>query len=184
MITWIDVETTGVDANADKLLQIALIVTDENLEIIKGSEYEKKVFYTAEEIESLKESTDPYVIEMHNKTNLWNLCTREGIPLEDLNEDVTSHLKKFVPEANTSRLAGNSITLDRNFINEHLPALGEHLHYRSFDVTSISGFAGLFLPSSMEYRKNDSTHEAMDDIRASIEQMKYYRDLFASMMKS
>lgn len=177
-IVWLDVETTGVEENeGDKLLQVALLVTDEAMNVLDGSEFEVKIHYSAEEVEAMKLTTDEYVVNMHNATNLWNLLPVEGIPMAEAEAQLLAHLRKFVPEAKSARIAGNSITLDRNFLRKNMRELFEHLHYRSFDASTISGLAETLAPWELLYQKPKSTHEAMQDIRDSVDEMRYYREL-------
>lgn len=177
-IVWLDVETTGVEENeGDKLLQVALLVTDEAMNVLDGSEFEVKIHYSTEEVEAMKLTTDEYVVNMHNATNLWNLLPVEGIPMAEAEAQLLAHLRKFVPEAKSARIAGNSITLDRNFLRKNMRELFEHLHYRSFDASTISGLAETLAPSELLYQKPKSTHEAMQDIRDSVDEMRYYREL-------
>lgn len=175
-IVWIDVETTGIDANHEKLLQVALRVTDHDLNFIDGDGFERKVYYSEDEVAKIKERAVPFVQEMHEKTGLWDALSTEGIPMGVLEVDIMAHLVEHVPEAKTARLAGNSITLDRNFINANLPVLGNHLHYRSYDVTTIAGMVEMYVGGGKMYRK-DSTHEAMDDITESVNEFRHYKEL-------
>lgn len=175
-IIWIDVESTGIDANHERLLQVACRITNHDLEILDGEGYEAKVHYSPEEVERMKRTTSEFVVEMHTKTGLWDQLHTEGIALEAMEEGLLAHIKQYVPEARKARLAGNSITLDRNFINTYLPAVGEHLHYRSYDVSSIAGMVEMYMGGGKMYRK-DSTHEAMDDITESIKEMAHYQKL-------
>lgn len=183
-IIWLDVETTGVDERNEKLLQVALLVTDEKMNILPGSEFEVKIKYSAEEVEAMKNNADAFVVNMHSKTGLWELLTTEGVTMVEAEEQLLAHVKQFAPEARTARMGGNSITLDRNFIRENMPELSEHFHYRSFDATTISEFALTMAPAHLLYQKPASTHEAMQDIRDSVGAMKYYRNLFLPLFES
>lgn len=177
-IIWLDVETTGVEEDeGDKLLQVAVLVTDQEMNILDGSEFEVKIHYSADEVEEMKKLTDEYVVNMHNATNLWNLLPVEGIPMDEAEQKLLAHLREFVPEAKTARIAGNSITLDRNFLRKNMRNLFEHLHYRSFDASTISGLAETLAPKELLYQKPKSTHEAMQDIRDSVAEMRHYREL-------
>lgn len=184
-IIWLDVETTGVEEyEGDKLLQVAVLVTDQEMNILEGSEFEVKIHYSADEVEAMKQVTSEYVVNMHNATNLWNLLPVDGIPMAEAEEQLLAHVRKFVPVAKTARIAGNSITLDRNFLRKNMRQLFDHLHYRSFDASTISGLAETLAPKHLLYQKPESTHEAMQDIRDSVDEMRYYRELIKPIFEA
>lgn len=177
-IVWIDVESTGIDANTEALLQVACRITDQDLEFIDGDGFEAKIFYTPHEIAYMKRKSVPYVVDMHTKTELWDsLDDPANGSVEDVENALLEHIRKYVPEAGTARLAGNSITLDRNFINVNLPRVGEHLHYRSYDNSSTAGLVEMYMGSDKMYVKKQSSHEAMDDITQSVMEARYYKNL-------
>lgn len=170
-IVWIDVETTGIDANKEHLLQVACIVTDGNLvELDKG--YEQKVYYSQENAKEMRFNADPYVQNMHDVTGLWKALP-SGVKLEEMSNSLLSYIKGFVPDARTARLGGNSITLDRNFLHANVPDVLNHLHYRSYDITSISGFFELYVPGVGPFEKK-LAHEALGDIQESIAEARHY----------
>jgi oligoribonuclease len=171
-IAWIDVETNGTEDRKNVLLEVACIITDTQLNILDEVGYQAIIQYSAEEVAAIKEVTIPYVIDMHTKTGLWDKLP-EGKPLGDVDMELYTYLKSFAPEANTMRLGGNSITLDRNFINRYLPVSGSHLHYRSIDVSSVAGLAQYWYNGLQFSKKN--VHSAMDDIRESIEELRWLR---------
>jgi oligoribonuclease len=172
LITWIDVETTGVDADTDALLEVACLITDFHLNIVEPSGFRAIIQYSVDEVEELKKSTTPYVINMHTKTGLWDSLP-DGTPLGEVDVQLRDYIASLVAEPNTSRLGGNSITLDRNFINKYLPMSGGYLHYRSVDVTSIAGLAQHWY-NGLQYQKK-TLHSAMDDIMESIEELRFLR---------
>lgn len=172
-IIWIDVETTGINARSNSLLQVACLVTDKNLNILNEG-YEAKVHYREDAVKDMKKITTPFVVEMHEKTNLWDALPVEGKSLNVIDDELLAEIKKYVPEPNTARLGGNSITLDRNFLQANLPKTFAHLHYRSYDISSIAGFFEMFTKVS-GYQKQ-ATHEALSDIKESIAEARYYAD--------
>lgn len=177
-IVWIDVETTGIDANKEKLLQVACIITDGNLEELNEG-FEAKVFYSVDEVAAMKAGTIPFVREMHEKTGLWDLMPTEGITMQELSDSLLDELKRHT-SAGKSRLGGNSITLDRNFINKNIPDVGNFLSYRSYDMSSVSGWFELYAPEVPLFVK-ENNHEALDDIRASIAEGKYFMEALRKM---
>lgn len=177
-IVWIDVETTGLDANTEHLLQVACIITDGNLQELNEG-FEAKVYYSSDEVEKMKRSCIPFVKEMHEKTGLWDLIPTEGIPMQELSDSLLDELKRHT-SAGKSRLGGNSITLDRNFINKNIPDVGNFLSYRSYDMSSVSGWFELYAPEVPLFVK-ENNHEALDDIRASIAEGKYFMEALRKM---
>lgn len=178
-IVWLDVETTGVDSRVDSLLQVACVITDSALNVLhKG--IERKVFYSFDEVESLKSNADDYVVNMHENTGLWSALPVEGVALSKVSDDVCGYIDDFVDSSYRARLGGNSITLDRNFIEVNLPDVFSRLNYRSYDMTSVGGFFDLFAPGVKKFEKK-RTHDALDDIRESITEAQYYAGFLKSV---
>lgn len=175
-IVWIDVESTGIDPhNGDKLLQVACRITNEELEFLDGDGFEMKVYYPLTEAQQMRDTAPDVVRSMHDATGLWDALPG-GAPIQSVEEFLLRHIQKFVPQARTARLGGNSITLDRNFLAKYLPSVSNYLHYRSVDVTSVAGLVEMWMPTSKMYHK-DSTHDAMDDITESVRELLHYRRL-------
>lgn len=172
-IIWIDVESTGVEPfKKDELLEVACLITDADLNILDEEGFRAVIKYSDLQISRMKLRTSPYVLEMHTKTGLWDELPH-GTAVKDVDESLLAYIKRFVPEARKARIAGNSITLDRNFMEANLPQSYGHLHYRSYDVSTIAGLASAWYEDEGYQKK--LTHAAMDDIRESIEELRYYR---------
>lgn len=172
-IIWTDVETNGLSpSKGNVLLEVAAVITDTNLNIIDEG-YNAVVKYTATEVKDIKDNTVPFVLDMHEKTGLWEKLLI-GTPLAVLDNELLDYLSYHVPEPKSARLAGNSITLDRNFLEAFLPQSFQHFHYRSFDVSTVTGLAEEWL--GIEPFKKKATHAAMDDILESIEELRYLRE--------
>lgn len=177
-ICWIDVEASGKDCEKDVLLEVACLITDLELNVLDESGYESVLWYPESHLEELKSKTVPLVVDMHTKTGLWDRLS-SGTMRHQVDAELLEYIKTYIPDPETSRLGGNSITLDRNFINKNLPGVGEHLHYRSIDVSTMSGLVQYWAPSQKQYRKK-TVHSAMSDIRESIEELKFLRkNMFA-----
>lgn len=170
-VVWIDVETTGLDADRHKLLQVACIVTDGDYnELDEG--YEGKVFQSATQVDILRGTSSDIVRQMHDANGLWDALP-SGKALEEVEQELLSYITQHVPEARTARLGGNSITLDRNFLQKNVPSVFNHIHYWSYDISSVAGMFDQFVPSVKRYEKK-ATHDALDDIRESIAEGKHY----------
>jgi len=178
-IIWIDVETSGIDPKECKLIQVAAIVTDGHLNEI-SEPFERKIYYSESEVSRIRSEANEFVQNMHDKNGLWNALPIEGESLEKVDKDLRNFLADYT-EPNTARLGGNSITLDRNFLNEFLPNSFAHIHYRSYDLSSVAGWFELYDPNFVPFVKN-SNHEALDDIRASIAEGLYYASIINKNM--
>lgn len=168
-IIWIDVETTGLSAAKERLLEVACIITDDQLNEV--ARYEA-VTGEAKFVDFAK--VDPYVIDMHFKNGLW----QESLLRGESRMVVDSDLFEFIMAngAEKSQLGGSTISFDRNFIEMHLPVTNTLLHYRNIDVTTFNEIAKRLWPSVHEARPRGtgSTHRAMPDIEGSLNVMRYY----------
>lgn len=167
-LVWIDIETTGLNLKKDKLIQIAVLVTDINLNLLDDKGYVGYVRITDEDISLM----DDFVKDMHTKNGLIEICKRSKLSLEDIDRESTEYISKFV-NVKEAPLCGNSIAFDRSFIEYHMPLLTDYLHYRNIDVSTVKQLSNIW--KNDVYKKVESTHEALDDIRQSIEELKYYR---------
>lgn len=170
-ITWIDVETGGLDESTDKLYEVAAIVTDRNLNILDPEGFNMVVHYPVAEVEALRNASVPFVQQMHDKTGLWERLP-SGTPLTEVDTKLHEYIAQF-SGPKTSRLGGNSITLDRNFLRANLPLAFGHISYQSMDVSSFAGVAQAWYGVTYEKKL---LHSAFSDITESIEELRYYRD--------
>ncbi len=174
MIAWTDVETTGVDTReGHKLLQIAVIITDENFQEL--ATLEQKFYYSAEAVEKLKELAGDYVTNMHAATGLWDQLPEAAETPETFDLKLLRWLQSNQPLAKTLLFGGNSITLDREFMREFLPKSYEHFSHRSLDMTSVENYFA-FTQGRERFEKK-TTHNALDDIRESLDSLLYHRKL-------
>lgn len=174
-IVWADVETDGLKTRGGHLLEVAVLVTDPELNILDEDGYEAVVKYPEGTVRLMREAANPFVREMHDKTGLWVECTRKTAkPLAEIDAGLSKYLREF-GRANTMPLAGNSVRLDFNFIEEFLPKTYGHLDYHMIDVSSVAGLAHRWYPDLLRPEK-ESDHTAMVDIRESIKELRYYRE--------
>ena len=169
-IVWIDCEMTGLDLEIDALIEIAVLVTDENLNLL-GDGIDL-VIHT--EIEKLDAMTTE-VKKMHTESGLLEKI-KDGVSMSVAEEKILEYLSQFTASGK-SPIAGNSIGMDRNFINRDMPKLGGFLHYRSIDVSSIKELARRWHPKVyFNAPKKTGNHRALGDIQDSIAELKYYRE--------
>jgi oligoribonuclease len=172
-IVWVDVETNGLDAHKNYLLEVAALVTDLDLNILDEVGYQTPIHYTEAQAADIRSVTTPYVQNMHDQTGLWGRLP-SGKNEFVVDAELLAYIKQFVPEPRTARLGGNSVRLDLNFLEENLPFTAAHLHYRMFDVTSLAG-ASQWWGGVPNFEKRH-THSAMDDIQESIAEARYIRE--------
>lgn len=170
-IAWIDVETTGLSSEDDHLLEVACLITDSELNILDVTGYQSTIFYDKASVDILKSRTSDYVLDMHTKTGLWDRLLT-GAAMEKVDEELLAYLAEYVPQAGEAWLGGNSIRLDRNFMEANLDNAFNHLYYRSVDVSSFAYVANNWY--NVFYEKK-YTHSAFEDITESIDELKFYR---------
>ncbi len=171
-LVWIDCEMTGLDLVHDVLIEVAVVVTDSQLEPLHEG---LDVVIHAED--SLLDAMVPVVQEMHAASGLTEEVRRATTTLATAEEQVVDYIKRFVPEPRTAPLCGNSIATDRGFLNRDMPALDAHLHYRMIDVSSLKELARRWYPR-VYFGQPDKglAHRALADILESIQELRYYRD--------
>jgi oligoribonuclease len=172
MLAWMDLEMTGLDPATDVIVEIATLITDDDLELVA----EGPDIVVHQPPEALA-SMDPVVVEMHTRSNLLEAIAASTVTLEEAGRQTLEFLRRHIPEARTVPLCGNSIGTDRRFLAVHLPEIEEYLHYRSVDVTSIKELIKRWNPRLLDTAPGKAQgHRAMDDIRESLEELRFYRD--------
>jgi oligoribonuclease len=174
VLVWMDLEMTGLEPDTDVIVEIATLVTDDDLNIV--AEGPDLVIHQPADVLSIMK---PIVVEMHTKSGLLGAITTSTITLEEAGAATLEFIKLHVPEARTVPLCGNSIGTDRRFLAKYLPEIENYLHYRSVDVSSIKELAKRWFPKSGIDRPNKGgMHRAMDDVRESVRELQYYREKY------
>ena len=172
MLVWLDLEMTGLDPDRHVIVEIATLVTDDELEVVA----EGPDLVIAQPPAAL-EAMDEVVRRMHTTSGLLPLIQSSTVSLEEAGEATMAFVREHVPEPRTVPLCGNSIGTDRRFLARYLPALEDHLHYRSVDVSTVKELARRWYPDALKSRpEKDGRHRALDDIRESVEELRFYRD--------
>ena len=176
-IVWADCEMTGLDPDRHVLVEIAVIVTDANLNPLDEG-IDLVIHASDEELAEM----DDFVTKMHNSSGLTEQIRESKISLQDAEAQVVEYLKKYVPVSGMAPLAGNSIATDRTFITRYMPDLDGFLHYRMIDVSSIKELARRWHPRIYNGQpEKGMAHRALADIRESIRELAFYREaLFVS----
>ncbi len=168
---------TGLDPDKDVIVEIATLVTDDDLEIV--AEGPDLVVHQPPEVMAVM---GDFVRNMHTKSGLLPLILASTVSLEEAGAQTLAFIKEHVPVAGSTPLCGNSIGTDRRFLAVHLPAIEEYLHYRSVDVSTLKELARRWNPvvvSSAPAKAGG--HRALDDIRESVAELRHYRDAFLRM---
>ncbi|RAV08788.1 oligoribonuclease [Mycolicibacterium sp. GF69] len=170
-LVWIDCEMTGLDLKADRLIEIAVLVTDADLNILGDG---IDVVIHAED--AALTSMIPVVTEMHTRSGLIDEVKASTVTVPEAEEMVLDYIRSHVKQAKTAPLAGNSIATDRGFIARDMPKLDDFLHYRMIDVSSIKELCRRWYPRIyFGQPEKGLAHRALADIHESIRELEYYR---------
>jgi oligoribonuclease len=177
MLAWMDLEMTGLEPDRHVIVEIATLLTDDNLELIAEGP-DLIVQASPEELAEM----DDFVVNMHTRSGLLDDIKASTLTLEEAGAQTLAFLREHIPEARTVPLCGNSIGTDRRFLAAHLPEIEEFLHYRSIDVSTVKELARRWHPGAFKAApKKAGGHRAMDDIRESLDELRHYRSaLFVS----
>ncbi|MFV9635736.1 MULTISPECIES: oligoribonuclease [Mycobacterium] len=170
-LVWIDCEMTGLDLKTDRLIEIAVLVTDADLNIL-GDGIDVVIHTDDEALASMI----PVVTEMHTRSGLIDEVKASTVTVPEAEELVLDYIRTHVKQAKTAPLAGNSIATDRGFIARDMPKLDDYLHYRMIDVSSIKELCRRWYPRIyFGQPEKGLAHRALADIHESIRELQYYR---------
>ncbi|MDP9402858.1 MAG: oligoribonuclease [Actinomycetota bacterium] len=170
-LAWMDLEMTGLDATTCAIVEIATLVTDDDLEVVA----EGPDLVVACDPEQLAAMED-VVRKMHTKSGLLPAIESSTTTLEEAAKVTLEFLKQHVEAPRTVPLCGNSIGTDRRFLAAYMPEVDEWLHYRSVDVSTVKELCRRWYPEEFaKAPQKQGGHRALDDIRESIEELRYYR---------
>lgn len=172
MLAWIDLEMTGLDPSRHVIVEIATLITDDELNLVAEG---PNIVVSASDAEL--HQMDDFVRDMHTRSKLLDQIKETEVTLAEAGEQTLQFLKEHIPEAKTVPLCGNSIGTDRRFLLAQLPEIEEFLHYRSIDVSTVKELARRWYPKQYgNLPRKENGHRALDDIRESIEELRYYRE--------
>ncbi len=170
-LVWIDCEMTGLDPEVEVLVEIAVIVTDGQLQRIE----EGPDLVISQPPEVLERMAD-VVRQMHAESGLTEAVLASEIDVAEAERQVLDFIRRFVPEPRSAPLAGNSVHADRAFLRRYMPALEGHLHYRNVDVSTVKELARRWYPGVLDDAPPKAGgHRALADIRESIEELRWLR---------
>lgn len=171
-LIWLDLEMTGLNPDQDRIIEIATVVTDTQLEILA----EGPVF-AINQSDELLAGMDNWNTKQHGKSGLIERVKNSSVTEDEAMQKTIEFLKQYVPK-NKSPMCGNSICQDRRFLWRYMPELESYFHYRNLDVSSVKELAKRWQPEVIKGFKKKSKHLALSDIIDSINELKYYRDNF------
>ncbi|MEK7410529.1 MAG: oligoribonuclease [Actinomycetota bacterium] len=167
-----DLEMTGLDPAIDVIVEIATVVTDDELTIV--AEGPDLVIHQSADVLA---RMDPFVVEMHTKSGLLAAISASTVTLEEAGQQTLDFIKQHVADPRSVPLCGNSIGTDRRFLAKYLPDIENYLHYRSVDVSSVKELAKRWYPKvGLDRTSKSGLHRALDDVKESIRELSFYRD--------
>ncbi|MDX2419067.1 MAG: oligoribonuclease [Xanthomonadales bacterium] len=168
-LIWIDLEMTGLDTINDTILEIATIVTDAELNVLA-----KGPVCAIRHDDAVLKAMDDWNRSHHTDSGLWQRVVFSSYSMSVAESETIQFLKEWV-EKGLSPMCGNSICQDRRFLHRLMPELESWFHDRNLDVSTIKILANQWLPAELQEYEKENRHEALSDIRESIEELKYFR---------
>ena len=169
-LIWVDLEMTGLDSNKDEIIEIACIITDSDLGVVAVGP--NIVINVRDEV---LEGMDDWCKEHHGKSGLTNAVRESKVTVRDAEAQMLEFVQAHTPPK-ACPIAGNSVHMDKVFLNKYMPKFANHLHYRIVDVSTVKELCKRWYPTVMRKapRKLEA-HRALDDIKESIKEMQFYR---------
>ena len=168
-LIWIDMEMTGLDPDRDRIIEVALVVTDGDLETVAESPA-----LVVHQDDATLQGMDAWNQATHARTGLIDKVKASTLDEATVEAAMVGFIREYVP-ARASPMCGNSICQDRRFLARWMPRLEAHFHYRNLDVSTLKELARRWKPELMKGVPKEGKHEALADILESIEELKYYR---------
>ncbi|HLR82954.1 MAG TPA: oligoribonuclease [Paenalcaligenes sp.] len=174
-LVWLDMEMTGLDPNKERIIEVAVVVTEANLDVV--AEGPVLVIHQSDE---LLDAMDDWNKSTHGRSGLIEKVKKSTLTESEAEEQILQFLGQHLKE-NTSPLCGNTISQDRRFMYRYMPRLEEFFHYRNLDVSTLKELAKRWKPDVVSSFKKEGKHEALADIYESIAELKHYREHFIKL---
>ncbi len=174
-LCWLDMEMTGLNPDTDRIIEVAMIITDQDLNVLAQSDV-----YVIHQSDDVLNSMDAWNTATHDRTGL-TARVRESIATEaEVEQKLLDFMAQWLPEK-ASPMCGNTIHQDRRFMVRYMPRLEAYFHYRNLDVSTLKELARRWHPAVAKGVIKRGSHQALDDILESIEEMRYYREHFIKL---
>ena len=171
-LVWLDLEMTGLEVTRHVIVEIAVLVTDGDL-----TPLDEGIDLVVHQDAPALAGMDDTVRKMHTRSGLVPAIEASTLTLADAGSQALAYVRRHVPKAGTAPLCGNSIGVDRRFLDQYLPELDRYVHYRSIDVSSLKELCRRWHPEVYRHRPAKvETHRALADVHESIAELRYYRE--------
>ncbi|ORF25206.1 oligoribonuclease [Snodgrassella alvi] len=174
-LAWLDMEMTGLNPDTDRIIEVAMIITDSELNILAQSEV-----LVIHQPDSIIDHMDKWNTTTHTRTGLVDKVKASTLTEAEAEEKLLAFISEWIPEK-ASPMCGNSIHQDRRFMVRYMPRLEAYFHYRNLDVSTLKELARRWNPAIVKGISKKGAHQALDDIKESIEEMAYYREHFLTI---
>lgn len=171
-LIWVDMEMSGLKPDSDRILEIAMIVTDAQLNVIATAPV-----WVVHQEDGVLNSMDAWNKGTHTKSGLVDKVKASPLSELEVEEQCIAFLKQYV-KANIAPMCGNTICQDRRFMARYMPKLEAYFHYRNVDVSTIKELCKRWQPNLVKGFEKQQAHTALADILESIEELRYYREHF------
>lgn len=171
-LVWIDMEMTGLNPDQDRIIEIALVVTDGKLQSVAEAPV-----LVVHQSDSVLDGMDEWNKSTHGRSGLIDKVRTSALDEPQVEEQLIAFLQEYVP-ARTSPMCGNSVCQDRRFLARWMPQLEAYFHYRNLDVSTLKELVRRWKPELSKGVVKQGKHQALADIQESIDELKYYRDNF------
>ena len=174
-LCWLDMEMTGLYPETDRIIEVAMIITDSNLNVLAQSDV-----LVVHQSDELLNGMDAWNTSTHGRTGLTERVRASTASEAEVEQNLLDFMAQWLPEK-TSPMCGNTIHQDRRFMVRYMPQLEAYFHYRDLDVSTLKELARRWNPELAKGVVKRCTHQALDDILESIEEMRYYREHFLKL---
>ncbi|SHK33860.1 oligoribonuclease [Marinobacter antarcticus] len=171
-LVWIDLEMTGLDPEKERIIEMATIITDSELNLVAEGPV-----IAVHQPDNLLDAMDEWCTRTHGESGLTKRVRESKVSEAEAEQQTIAFLKEYM-ESGKSPLCGNSIGQDRRFLVKYMPQLEDFFHYRNLDVSTVKELARRWRPDVLQGVKKQGSHQALDDIRDSINELRHYREHF------